>query len=180
MTVRGAVRFNETDTLLMDTGIDDETEGVGLVTFQSGGSKYLVYAPMSPVLLVTAEETDGTHRVMFDEEMDDATLEENLRAVEEELPTRAANSSRTWVSIFSRRMRTKDAAEDAAAGAGGEADAGDAEDAEEAEEAAGAARSESRARADAAREAICDVRYERLVTTRRRRRRRPPAARDAI
>ena len=85
MTVRGAVRFNETDTLLMDTGVDDETEGVELVTFQSGGSKYLVYAPMSPVLLVTAEETDGTHRVMFDEEMDDATLEENLRAVEEEL-----------------------------------------------------------------------------------------------
>ena len=93
MTVRGAVRFNETDTLLMDTGgDDDESEGVELVTFTSGASRYLVYAPMNPVLLVTREiegaGEDGAlpkHAVMFDEEMDDATLEENLRAVEEEL-----------------------------------------------------------------------------------------------
>jgi hypothetical protein len=47
---------------------------------------HLVYAPMNPVLLVTKEdEATGMHLVMFDEEMDDATLEENMRAVEEEL-----------------------------------------------------------------------------------------------
>ena len=87
MTVRGAVRFNETDALVMDTGMDEASEGVELVTFQSGASRYLVYAPMNPVLLVTREKDDenATHEVMFDEEMDDATLEENLRAVEEEL-----------------------------------------------------------------------------------------------
>jgi len=87
MTVRGAVRFNETDALVMDTGMDEASEGVELVTFQSGASRYLVYAPMNPVLLVTREKDDGnaTHEVMFDEEMDDDALEENLAAVEEEL-----------------------------------------------------------------------------------------------
>jgi hypothetical protein len=87
MTVRGAVRFNETDTLVMDTGMDEESEGVEVVTFQSGASRYLVYAPMNPVLLVTRERDGdaGTHEVMFDEEMDDDALEENLAAVEEEL-----------------------------------------------------------------------------------------------
>jgi hypothetical protein len=87
MTVRGAVRFNETDTLVMDTGMDEESEGVEVVTFQSGASRYLVYAPMNPVLLVTRERDSdaGTHEVMFDEEMDDDALEENLAAVEEEL-----------------------------------------------------------------------------------------------
>ena len=72
MTVRGAVRFNETDTLVMDTGMDEESEGVEVATFSSGGSKYLVYAPMNPVLLVTKEDPNtGEHIVMFDEEMDD-------------------------------------------------------------------------------------------------------------
>ena len=86
MTVRGAVRFNETDTLVMDTGMDEESEGVEVATFQSGGSKYLVYAPMNPVLLVTKEDAaTGQHTVMFDEEMDDDVLEENMAAVEEEL-----------------------------------------------------------------------------------------------
>ena len=86
MTVRGAVRFNETDTLVMDTGGDEESEGVEVATFQSGGSKYLVYAPMNPVLLVTKEDPGtGEHTVMFDEEMDDDVLEENMAAVEEEL-----------------------------------------------------------------------------------------------
>ena len=76
MTVRGAVRFNETDALVMDTGMDEASEGVELVTFQSGASRYLVYAPMNPVLLVTREKDDGnaTHEVMFDEEMDDDAL----------------------------------------------------------------------------------------------------------
>ena len=87
MTVRGAVRFNETDTLVMDTGEDEETEGVEVVTFQSGASRYLVYAPMNPVLLVTKEskEDKNKHEVMFDEEMDDDALEQNLAAVETEL-----------------------------------------------------------------------------------------------
>ena len=86
MTVRGAVRFNETDTLVMDTGMDEESEGVEVATFSSGGSKYLVYAPMNPVLLVTKEDpASGEHTVMFDEEMDDDVLEENMAAVEEEL-----------------------------------------------------------------------------------------------
>ena len=86
MTVRGAVRFNETDTLVMDTGMDEESEGVEVATFSSGGSKYLVYAPMNPVLLVTKEDPNtGEHTVMFDEEMDDDVLEENMAAVEEEL-----------------------------------------------------------------------------------------------
>ena len=84
MTVRGAVRFNETDALMMDTGLDEASEGVEVVTFTSGASRYLVYAPMNPVLLVTRER-EGTHEVMFDEEMDDDALEENLAAVEEEL-----------------------------------------------------------------------------------------------
>ena len=35
----------------MDSGMDEESEGVELVTFQSGASRYLVYAPMNPVLL---------------------------------------------------------------------------------------------------------------------------------
>ena len=60
MTVRGAVRFNETDTRVMDTGMDEESEGVEVVTFQSGASRYLVYAPMNPVF--AGHQGDGRRR----------------------------------------------------------------------------------------------------------------------
>lgn len=95
MTVRGAVRFNETDALLMDAGdgAGDETEGIEILTFSSKGSRYLVYAPMNPVLLVT-KETSGddaaddaerrTHLVVFDDE-DDEELERNVEEVMNEL-----------------------------------------------------------------------------------------------
>ena len=57
--MRGAVRFNEEDTLVMDTGADEESEGVEVTTFVSGGSTYLVYAPMNPVLLAGQPHRDG-------------------------------------------------------------------------------------------------------------------------
>ena len=42
MTVRGAVRFNEEDTLLMDTGMDEESE-VGVVVGREGGTRRHVH-----------------------------------------------------------------------------------------------------------------------------------------
>ena len=86
MTIRGPVRMNEDDTLEMDTGGDEPNEGVEVCTFASGASRYLVYAPLNPVLLITKEDPESKlHEVMFDEEMSDEALDANMQAAYAEL-----------------------------------------------------------------------------------------------
>jgi hypothetical protein len=82
MTVRGPVRMNEDDALEMDTGGDEPNEGVEVCTFTSGTSRYLVYAPLNPVLLITNEDPETRlHEVCFDDaDVDEATLQANLDA----------------------------------------------------------------------------------------------------
>lgn len=82
MTVRGAVRMNDEDALEMDTGGDEPNEGVEVCTFASGSSRYLVYAPLNPVLLITNEDPETKlHAVCFsDSDVDEATLQANLDA----------------------------------------------------------------------------------------------------
>ena len=87
MTVRGPVRMNEDDALEMDTGGDEPNEGVEVCTFTSGASRYLVYAPLNPVLLITNEDPETRlHEVCFDDaDVDEATLQANLDAEHEML-----------------------------------------------------------------------------------------------
>lgn len=81
MTVRGAVRMNEDDVLEMDTGGDEPNEGVEVCTFSSGGSRYLVYAPLNPVLLLTREDPETKlHEVCFDEDVDEESFQRNMDA----------------------------------------------------------------------------------------------------
>ncbi|OUS46184.1 hypothetical protein BE221DRAFT_192164 [Ostreococcus tauri] len=82
MTVRGAVRMNDEDALEMDTGGDEPNEGVEVCTFTSGSSRYLVYAPLNPVLLITNEDPESKlHEVCFDDDdVDERTLQANLDA----------------------------------------------------------------------------------------------------
>ena len=81
MTVRGAVRMNEDDVLEMDTGGDEPNEGVEVSTFSSGGSRYLVYAPLNPVLLLTREDPETKlHEVCFDEDVDEESFQRNMDA----------------------------------------------------------------------------------------------------
>ena len=86
MTIRGPVRMNEDDTLEMDTGGDEPNEGVEVCTFTSGDSRYLVYAPLNPVLLITKEDPESKlHEIMFEEEMSDEALDANMQAAYAEL-----------------------------------------------------------------------------------------------
>lgn len=82
MTVRGPVRMNEDDVLEMDSGGDEPNEGIEVCTFGSGTSRYLVYAPLNPVLLITNEDPETKlHEVCFDDaDVDEATLQANLDA----------------------------------------------------------------------------------------------------
>ena len=82
MTVRGALRMNEDDVLEMDSGGDEPNEGVEVCTFGSGTFRYLVYAPLNPVLLITNEDPETKlHEVCFDDaDVDEATLQANLDA----------------------------------------------------------------------------------------------------
>ena len=82
MTVRGSLRMNEDDVLEMDSGGDEPNEGVEVCTFGSGTFRYLVYAPLNPVLLITNEDPETKlHEVCFDDaDVDEATLQANLDA----------------------------------------------------------------------------------------------------
>jgi hypothetical protein len=81
MTIRGALRMNEDDVLEMDTGGEDPNEGIEVCTFTSNASRYLVYAPLNPVLLITREDAETKlHEVCFDEDIDDETFQRNMDA----------------------------------------------------------------------------------------------------
>ena len=86
MTVRGAVRFCDEDLIVLDTGLEGVSEGIEIATFQSGGSHYLVYAPANPMVIVTMEDPETQlHTIVFEDEVDDAAFENNMKAVLDEL-----------------------------------------------------------------------------------------------
>ena len=52
-----------------------------MCTFSSGGSRYLVYAPLNPVLLLTREDPETKlHEVCFDEDVDEESFQRNMDA----------------------------------------------------------------------------------------------------
>ena len=56
--------------------MEESSEGIEVVTFQSRGSCYLVYAPASPMMLITTEDPETKlHTIVFEEETDDAAFE---------------------------------------------------------------------------------------------------------
>ena len=73
---------NEDDVLEMDSGGDEPNEGVEVCTFGSGTFRYLVYAPLDPVLLITNEDPEAKlHEVCLTTPTSTrATLQANLDA----------------------------------------------------------------------------------------------------
>ena len=71
---------------MLDTGLEGVSEGIEIATFQSGGSHYLVYAPANPMVIVTMEDPETQlHTIVFEDEVDDAAFENNMKAVLDEL-----------------------------------------------------------------------------------------------
>ena len=86
-TVRGPLRANYDDCLELDQGGDEAPqEAVECATFdsESTGFRYLVYAPLNPVLLVTKEnKAEDTHEVVTEEP--DEVVAAAIESVYEEL-----------------------------------------------------------------------------------------------
>jgi hypothetical protein len=87
-TVRGPIRADYDDCLELDQGRDEAPqEATELVTFDSDatGCRYLVYAPLNPVLIVTKEiESNGLRQEAVMEEPDEI-VEAAIERVYEEL-----------------------------------------------------------------------------------------------
>ena len=87
-TVRGPIRADYDDCLELDQGRDEAPqEATELVTFDSDatGCRYLVYAPLNPVLIVTKEiESNGSRHEAVMEEPDEI-VEAAIERVYEEL-----------------------------------------------------------------------------------------------
>ena len=85
-TVRGPLRADFDDCLELDQGSDEPPqEATELVTFDSKatGCRYLVYAPLNPVLIVAKELPDGTYEAVIEDTCE--IVEAAIEKVYEEL-----------------------------------------------------------------------------------------------